>query len=172
MADITCILAANICRQLFFVITTAASTRWLVENFQLICYSQRVNARHNTTTVVVQDVQNGWTMGWLQWWKIAGSLYKEKEAAEKDDWGLVSITRQTPRPGHKSKAIIRLSSHPSRKSLCFDFKLVVVVIVIGLMPGFHKANYDHDNDRFQAKTKRLMWRMTTQPYNRFVFVPW
>ena len=28
--------------------------------------------RHNTTTVVVQDVQNG-------------SLYKEEEAAEKDD---------------------------------------------------------------------------------------
>ena len=23
-------------------------------------------------------------------------------------------------------------------------------------PGFHKANYDHDNDRFQAKTKQLM----------------
>ena len=27
---------------------------------------------------------------------------------------LVSITRQTPRPRHKNKAIIRLSSHPSR----------------------------------------------------------
>ena len=38
--------------------------------------------RHNTTTVVVQAVQNG---RWLQWWKIAGSLYKEEEAAEKDD---------------------------------------------------------------------------------------
>ena len=25
-----------------------------------------------------------------------------------------------------------------------------------IKPGFHKANYDHDNDRFQAKTKRLM----------------
>ena len=25
-----------------------------------------------------------------------------------------------------------------------------------LKPGFHKANFDHDNDRFQAKTKRLM----------------
>ena len=23
-------------------------------------------------------------------------------------------------------------------------------------PGFYKANYDHDKDRFQAKTKRLM----------------
>ena len=43
---------------------------------------------------------------------------------------LVSITRQTLRPRHKSKAIIRLSSHPS---LCFDSKLVVVVVVIGLM---------------------------------------
>ena len=44
MAEITRILAANIPRQFFFVITTAASTRCLVQNFQLICYSQRVNA--------------------------------------------------------------------------------------------------------------------------------
>ena len=44
MANITCILAANIPRQFFFVITTAASTRCLVQTFQLICYSQRVNA--------------------------------------------------------------------------------------------------------------------------------
>ena len=59
MAEITRILAANIRRQFFFVIVTAASTRCLVQNFQLICYSQRVNARQNTTTVVVQHVQNG-----------------------------------------------------------------------------------------------------------------
>ena len=38
-----------------------------------------------------------------------------------------------PRPRHKNKAIIRLSSHPSRQSLCFDSKLVAVVVVIGLM---------------------------------------
>ena len=44
MAEIIRILAANIFRQFFFVITTIASTRCLVENFQLICYSQRVNA--------------------------------------------------------------------------------------------------------------------------------
>ena len=45
MAKITRILAANIYRQFFFVINTAGSTRCLVENFQLICYSQRnVNA--------------------------------------------------------------------------------------------------------------------------------
>ena len=44
MAKITRILAANICRQFFFLINTAASTRCLVENFQLICYLQRVNA--------------------------------------------------------------------------------------------------------------------------------
>ena len=43
MAEITRLFAANIGRQLFFVITTTASTRCLVENFQLICYSQRVN---------------------------------------------------------------------------------------------------------------------------------
>ena len=44
MAEITRILTANICRQFFFVIATAAITRCLVQNFQLICYSQRVNA--------------------------------------------------------------------------------------------------------------------------------
>ena len=59
MAEITRILAANIYRQFFFVITTKASTRCLVQNFQLICCSQGVNARHNTTAVAVQDVQNG-----------------------------------------------------------------------------------------------------------------
>ena len=75
MAEITRILAANIRRQFFIVITTAMSTPCLVQNFQLICYLQ---------DVVVQDVQNGRTIGWLQWF-IAGSLYKEEEAAEKDD---------------------------------------------------------------------------------------
>ena len=35
-----------------------------------------------------------------------------------------------PRPQHKNEAIIGLSSHPSRQSLCFDSKLVVVVVVI------------------------------------------
>ena len=44
MAEIARILAANISRQFFFVILTTASTRYLVENFQIICYSQRVNA--------------------------------------------------------------------------------------------------------------------------------
>ena len=44
MAKITRILAANICGQFFFVVNTAGSTRCLVEIFQLICYSQRVNA--------------------------------------------------------------------------------------------------------------------------------
>ena len=44
MAEITRTLAANVSKQFFFVITTAASTRCLDQNFQLICYSQRVNA--------------------------------------------------------------------------------------------------------------------------------
>ena len=44
MAEITCILAANIRGQLFFVITTTTSTRCLVQNFQLKYNSQRVNA--------------------------------------------------------------------------------------------------------------------------------
>ena len=43
MAEITRILTANIRRQFSFVITTAAITRCLVQHFQLICYSQRVN---------------------------------------------------------------------------------------------------------------------------------
>ena len=63
MAEIT----PNIRRQFFFVITTTASSRCLVQNFQLICYSQGVNVRQNATTEVVQDVQNGRTFGWLQW---------------------------------------------------------------------------------------------------------
>ena len=40
---------------------------------------------HGTNKGIVQDVQNGRTIGWLQWWNIAGSLYKEEEAAQKDD---------------------------------------------------------------------------------------
>ena len=48
MAEITRILAANILRQFFFVITTAASTRCLVQNFQLIYDSQRVFKCHVT----------------------------------------------------------------------------------------------------------------------------
>ena len=85
MAEITRILAANIRRQFFFVITTTARTRCLVQNFQLICYSQRVNATSQYNDVIVQGVQNGWTIGWLHWWNFAGSLYKEEGAAEKDD---------------------------------------------------------------------------------------
>ena len=44
MVDITRILAVNICRQFSFVISTIASTLCLVENSQLVCYSQPVNA--------------------------------------------------------------------------------------------------------------------------------
>ena len=44
MAEITRILTANIRRQFSFVITTAVITRCLVQHFQLICYSQQVNA--------------------------------------------------------------------------------------------------------------------------------
>ena len=85
MAEITHILAANIRRQFFFVITTAASTCCLVQNFQLICHSQRVNATSQYNDEVVQHVQGGRTIRLLQWSNIAGSLYKEEEAAEKDD---------------------------------------------------------------------------------------
>ena len=63
IVEVTRMLAANIRRQIFFVIATTASARCMAQNFQLICYSQRVNARHNTATLVVQDVQNGRTIG-------------------------------------------------------------------------------------------------------------
>ena len=35
--------------------------------------------------------------------------------------------------------------------------------------GFHKANFDHDNDQLWDETKRLVGRMTGQLHNRFVF---
>ena len=66
--------------------------------------------------------------------------------------GLVSITRQMPRPRHKNKAIIRSSSHPSRQSLCFDLILVVVVVVIGLM---ETRLYDYRLSQEKVYTFRL-----------------
>ena len=45
MAEMTRKLAANTRGQFFFAIITEASFRCLVENFQLICYSKRINAR-------------------------------------------------------------------------------------------------------------------------------
>ena len=77
MAEITStILAANIRRQLFFVITTTASTRCLVQNFELICYSQRVNATSQwPNDRMVAVVKHCWLL-------VQGSLLV---AAEKDD---------------------------------------------------------------------------------------
>ena len=49
-----------------------------------------------------------------------------------------------------------------RRQLYFICELTV-------KPGFHKANFNHDNDQFRTKTKRLMGRVTAQPYNRFVY---
>ena len=54
---------------------------------------------------------------------------------------LSSITRQMPRPRHKNKAIIRVSSHPSFQSLCLDSKLVIVVVVTGFKLQLHNAIY-------------------------------
>ena len=45
----------------------------------------------------------------------------------------------------------------------------VHVKYVSLKPGFHKDNFDHDNDQFSVKTKRLAGRMIAQPCNRFVF---
>ena len=63
MAETTRKLAASTRRQFFFVASTTASTRCLVQNFQLICSSQRVNARSQCNDVVVRDVRNG-RSGW------------------------------------------------------------------------------------------------------------
>ena len=87
MAEITRILAANTRGQFFFVISTTASTRCLVQNFQLICYSQRVNAtsQYNDSGCsrcpkwpndrMVAVVKRCW-------------LLVQEEAAEKDDYSL------------------------------------------------------------------------------------
>ena len=40
-----------------------------------------------------------------------------------------------------------------------------------IKPGFHKANFDHDNDQFWVKTKRFVGRMTAEPLNRFFWYP-
>ena len=85
MAEVTRILAANIRRQFFFFITTTASTHCLVQNFQLICCSQWISATSQCNNSGSSRYSNGRTIGWLQWWNIAGSLCKEEKAAEKDD---------------------------------------------------------------------------------------
>ena len=51
-----------------------------------------------------------------------------------------------PRPRHKDNPIIRLSRHPSRSSLCFDSKLVVVVVVIGLMESKSKDQVESKDE--------------------------
>ena len=66
------------------IVTTTASTRCLVKQIQLICYSQRVN--------ITSQYNNSGSSRCSKWPKdrivavanIAGSLYKEKEAEEKD----------------------------------------------------------------------------------------
>ena len=63
MAETTRKLAASTRSQFFFVASTTASTRCLVPNFQLICFSQRVNATSQYNNVAVRDVQNERT-GW------------------------------------------------------------------------------------------------------------
>ena len=73
MAKITRILAANICGQFFFVI----NTRYLVENFQLICYSQQVNATSQYNDSGSSRLSKWPNDGMVAWRNIAGSLYKE-----------------------------------------------------------------------------------------------
>ena len=63
MAETTRKPASSTRWQFFFVASTTASTRCLVQNFQLICHSQRVNATSQYNNVAVWDVQNG-RSGW------------------------------------------------------------------------------------------------------------
>ena len=65
MAETTRTLAAKTRAQLFFVITITASTRCLVENFQLICYSHRLNATSQYDDSGSSIFQNGRTVGRL-----------------------------------------------------------------------------------------------------------
>ena len=67
MAEITRILAANIRRHFLFVITTTASILAAWFKFSTNLQFAASMPRHNATTVLVQDVQNGRTIGWLQW---------------------------------------------------------------------------------------------------------
>ena len=83
MAEITRILAANIRRKFFFVITTA-STHCLAQNFQVICYSQRVNATsqyNNSGSSRCSKWPNDSVVAVVKYC----SLYKEERASGKDD---------------------------------------------------------------------------------------
>ena len=85
MAKITRILAANVLRQFFFVITTTASTRCLVQNFQLICYSQRVNAMSQYNNCGSSRCSKWPKDRMVAVVKHCWLLVQGKEAAEKDD---------------------------------------------------------------------------------------
>ena len=84
MAKITRILAATICRQFFFGINTAVSTRCLVENFQLICYSQRVNATSQYNESCSSRCSKWPNDRMVAMVKHCWLLAQGKEAAEKD----------------------------------------------------------------------------------------
>ena len=75
-----------------------------------------------TTTTDLKPKQSDWCEGWPLNHIIALLLCRglgfccvmETRLKKIKPLGLVSITRQMPRPQHKNKAITRLSSHPSR----------------------------------------------------------
>ena len=45
-------------------------------------------------------------------------------------------------------------------------------IFIKLKYWFPLSQLEHNNDQIRVKTKQLAWKMTAQPYNRFVFMLW
>ena len=85
MTEITRITAANICRQVFFVITTTTSTRCLVQNFEPICYSQLVNATSQCNHSRGSKCSKWPNDRMVAVVKHCWLLVEEEEAAEKDD---------------------------------------------------------------------------------------
>ena len=49
---------------------------------------------NNTSAVLVQVFQNGWTIVQLQWLSTAGSLCNQEEAAKKNNWNYYWIGAQ------------------------------------------------------------------------------
>ena len=60
----------------------------------------------------------------------------------------------------------------NRISLDLNYSLLAGTSLTLIKPGFHKANFDHDNDPFRVKTKQLVGGMTAQPLIALFLVSW
>ena len=88
MAEITCKFASNTCGQFFFVIVTTASTRCLVENFQLISCSQQVNATWqyvDSGSSIFLKWPNDWIVAVVKhcWILVQGEIQSAHETTKK-----------------------------------------------------------------------------------------